>query len=241
MDLAQYHISKRERDRITDLLTLTPTVKTILDIGSRDGLITSELAKRGASVTALDLESPQIEGVTCVAGDAIELLFADRSFDLVFCAELLEHLAEFIAAAGEISRVASRYVVIGAPYKQDLTFCRSTCRNCGRSNPAWGHINSFDETKLYSLFPAFRPIRTSFVGNAETRRSKAATVLMEFAGNPYGTYEQQEPCIHCGAKLEAPAQISLSQRAICKLAFIARRFVKAEIHPNWIHVLFERR
>ena len=64
---------------------------------------------------------------------------------------------------------------------------------------------------------------------------------MEFAGNPYGTYEQQEPCIHCGAKLEAPAQISLSQRAICKLAFIARRFVKAEIHPNWIHVLFERR
>ena len=214
MDLAQYHISKRERDRITDLLTLTPTVKTILDIGSRDGLITSELAKRGASVTALDLESPQIEGVTCVAGDAIELLFADRSFDLVFCAELLEHLAEFIAAAGEISRVASRYVVIGAPYKQDLTFCRSTCRNCGRSNPAWGHINSFDETKLYSLFPAFRPVRTSFVGNAATRRSKAASVLMELAGNPYGTYERQEPCIHCGAKLEAPAEIGLSQHAM---------------------------
>ena len=48
MDLAQYHISKRERDRITDLLTLTPAVKTILDVGGRDGLITLELAKRPA-------------------------------------------------------------------------------------------------------------------------------------------------------------------------------------------------
>ena len=240
MELPQYLNNEREHERITDLLALTPAVKTTLDVGCREGFIASKLAERGASVTAVDLQCPQIEGVTCVTGNATKLAFADRSFELVFCAEVLEHIADCNTAADEICRVASRYIVIAVPYKQDLTFYHSTCRNCGRSNPPWGHVNSFDERKLYSLFPAFRPVRISFVGSVETRCVPVASALMEMAGNPYGTYGQQEPCIHCGARLIPPARITLRQRTICKLAFIARRFAKPEIHPFWIHVLFER-
>src|SRR5215831_6490279 len=177
MDLPQYLNSERERERITDLLSLTPAVKTVLDVGCREGFIASKLAERGASVTAVDLQRPQIEGVTCVTGNATELAFGDRSFELVFCAEVLEHIADCIAAANEISRVASRYIVIGVPYNQDLAVGRVRCRICGESNPPWGHVNSFDEAELYSLFPAFRPVQRSFVGRAETRRSKAASVL----------------------------------------------------------------
>ena len=35
---------------------------------------------------------------------------------------------------------------------------------------------------------------------------------MDLAGNPYGTYGQEEPCIRCGQKLVKPQEFSLAQR-----------------------------
>ena len=42
---------------------------------------------------------------------------------------------------------------------------------------------------------------------------------MDLASNPYGIYSQEEPCIHCGAKLKPPPQRNLFQKVVTKLDF----------------------
>jgi 2-polyprenyl-6-hydroxyphenyl methylase/3-demethylubiquinone-9 3-methyltransferase len=89
----------------------------VLDLGCGGGLATACLARRGARVVGLDLSWPSL----CVArrhtqesydpapvflrGWAEALPFADASFDVVWCTDVLEHLADLPAAIMHIARV----------------------------------------------------------------------------------------------------------------------------------------
>ena len=248
MDLTDYRNTDREQERVADLMGLLPgNIANTLDIGARDGFLSKLLAERGTRVTALDLEQPRIddERIECVVGDVTGLSFPDAYFDLVFCAEVLEHIPTNLLrkACSELSRTSNRYVLIGVPYKQDIRLGRTTCHVCGKKNPPWGHVNSFDENRLRSLFPECEVVKMSFVGVADTDTNFVACLLMDMAGNPYGTYSQAEPCVHCGAPLKEPTERSLMQKIFARAAFYARSvqapFLKP--HPNWVHVLFEKR
>jgi len=75
--------SEKEKERIESLLSLIPgKAPSVLDIGAREGYISTRLADFFDSVTALDLEKPDIahDHVTCVRGDATSLDFPDGSF-----------------------------------------------------------------------------------------------------------------------------------------------------------------
>lgn len=228
-----------------ELLQLLPHEPgNALDIGTRDGFLARAMAQRGWTVTALDLETPGFEfpGVTCVQGDATRLAFADGSFDLVLCAEVLEHIPEpgLTAACSEIRRVTRRHALIGVPHRQDLRLWRTTCQRCGATNPPWGHVNSFDESRLASLFHPMRPEAQSFVGVAEAGTNSLAAALMAWAGNPYGTYSQDEPCLRCGQSIGQPAPRSAAQRVCTRLATWARNAQKPFMRPhaNWVHIRF---
>ncbi len=247
MNLNVYRNSESEKKRIADLMGLLPdSVVSVLDIGARDGFISKLLAERCFIVTALDLETPAIdhENIHCVKGDTTALDFPDGSFDLVFCAEVLEHIPVQVLrkACNELGRVAKKYMLIGVPYKQDLRVGRTTCDTCGKKNPPWGHVNSFDETRLKWLFPKFEIVKTSFVGETDAETNLLSCLLMDMAGNPYGTYSQEEPCVHCGAKLKSPPERNLWRKVLTRAAFYARNAQRPffKRHPNWIHVLFKR-
>jgi hypothetical protein len=239
--------TEMEQTRIADLMAMLPAhAGTAVDIGARDGFISSRLADRGVSVTALDLEQPQIDDarITCLKGDATALSFGDSHFDLVFCAEVLEHIPTSLLAkaCSELARVARRHLLIGVPYKQDLRLDRSTCASCGKTNPPWGHVNSFDEERLAALFSTCRVVKKSFVGHTREATNFISSGLMELAGNPYGTYIQDEPCIHCDAALTAPATRTVVSRVLAKGAVLARKAQAPFIdeRPKWIHVLLEK-
>lgn len=248
MDLSEYRNSEKERERIADLMALLPgNIETALDIGARDGFISKLLAERFPRVTALDLEQPAIahEKIQCVKGDATALDFPDNAFDLIFCAEVLEHVPSKLLskACKELSRVSNRYLIIGVPYQQDIRVGRTTCRACGKKNPPWGHVNSFDEGRIQALFAACEIVKKSFVGIAEPGTNFISSALMDMAGNPYGTYSQDEPCVHCGAAIQRPPQRTLLEKILTKAAFYARDAQAPCLrpHPNWIHVLLEKR
>jgi hypothetical protein len=236
-----------EQTRVADLMAMLPSdVRTAVDIGARDGFISSRLADRGVKVTALDLQKPQIDDarIDCVKGDATSLSFGADHFDLVFCAEVLEHIPSslLVKACSELARVSRRHLLIGVPYKQDLRLDRSTCSSCGNTNPPWGHVNSFDEARLERLFPTCRVASKSFVGETRQATNAVSSTLMEWAGNPYGTYCQDEPCIHCDAAMTAPTTRTLVSRVLAKGAVLAAKaqapFVATR--PKWIHVLLEK-
>jgi len=247
MELAAYREREIERTRVASLFgLLPPRLHRALDVGTRDGHMARLLADRVDEVTALDLELPRVDHprIRCVKGDATALEFADNTFDLVVCAEVLEHIPTHLLAAAceELSRVSGKHVLIGVPYRQDLRTDRTTCTECGKTNPPWGHVNSFDEKRLRQLFPTCEVERVDFVGGTREGTNFLSALLMQAAGNPYGTYVQDEPCVHCGATLRAPGARSLGARCLTRAAVTLRRLQQPWVRerPKWIHILFRK-
>ena len=247
MSLIEYRASANEQMRTQDLLDLTPSSGArALDVGARDGHFSRLLADRFDSVVALDLTMPDVSHpkVSCVEGNAAALDFADGSFDFVLCAEVLEHVPPDILpkVCSEMERVCRGQLLIGVPYRQDLRLGRTTCQSCGKQNPPWGHVNSFDGDRLKGLFAACSVKSIRYVGRTSLRTNALAAKLMDLAGNPYGTYTQDEACVHCNGSIGAPSSRDPSRKMLTKLGSWAEQASQTLTLPraNWIHVLFER-
>ena len=245
IDLSAYRASSAEQARIRDLFKLIPEHgERALDVGARDGYMAKLLADRYQEVVALDLEQPKIDHprVRAVKGDAARLGFPDRFFDVVLCAEVLEHIPPdtLPEVCRQICRVSRGIVVIGVPYRQDLRCGRTTCSSCGWKNPPWGHVNSFDESRLRSLFPQARVDSIGFVGTTRAQTNSMSTALLDFAGNPYGTWDQEEACVRCGASIGKPRERNLLQKVATRLAMKINDVQSSFTRPraNWIHVVF---
>lgn len=247
MDLSVYRGSAKEQERIGNLFGLMPGKGgSALDIGARDGYLSLLLTDRFESVTALDLVLPEIPhpSIHCVQGDVASLDLPEDSFDLVLCAEVLEHLPPNLlarACAG-LSRVSRKWVLIGVPYRQDLRQGRTLCAQCGRLNPPYGHVNAFDEERLISLFPDLSVEKIAYVGRTDGMTNGVSEFLMDLAGHPYGTYDQEEGCVHCGARLRPPGPDARKIKGAAFVSHHLRNLVNRFRTPqaNWIHVLFRK-
>jgi len=242
-DLRQYRNSEREQLRTRDLLDLIPSHgQRALDIGARDGHFSRLLAQRFTEVHALDLQRPRFEhpGVVCVQGDATALEYPDGHFDFVFCAEVLEHIpcALLPRACTELARVCSGQLLIGVPDRQDLRVGSTTCAHCGQRNPPWGHVNRFDARSLAALFQGCTVEHTRSVGQNSDQSNALSHWLMGLAGDPFGTYAQDEPCVHCGHSIGQPKPRNLGQRVATRLAVLSQHVSRLwnPPHPNWLHM-----
>src|SRR5262245_26774624 len=101
IEMAVYRNRPLEQERLSDLMNIIPKGPkgpkgrdSILDVGARDGYLSRLLTEYFASVTAFDLKKPSIahDRITCVEGDVTRMEFASDSFDVVLCAEVLEHI-----------------------------------------------------------------------------------------------------------------------------------------------------
>lgn len=246
-DLAGRRASKREQLRIADLMSLTPPGDRVLEIGARDCYLSRRLTGLYREVVALDLRRPEVgePGIVPVEGDATDLSFGDGAFDTVFCTEVLEHIPpeKLARACGEIERTSSRYVVIGVPYRQDLRADRTLCRRCGAVNPPTGHLNRFDCRRLEALFPRMRIVETRLVGRGSAVTNPLSVWLYRLCGYPYGSYDQEEGCIRCGARLERPS-VGPGRWTLCFVARVLNR-IQFRLYgfrrPIWIHMLLEKK
>jgi Methylase involved in ubiquinone/menaquinone biosynthesis len=85
----------------------------------------------------------------------LSLPFPDRSFDVVLCAETLEHLdpADLVRATAELRRIARKSLVVTVPYQEDLLAWSTRCSRCGTVFHLYGHRNVFSPERLKALFP----------------------------------------------------------------------------------------
>jgi len=90
--------------------------RTVLEVGIGNGTVSCLLRSRGLDVTTFDVDErlrPDLVGSVHTLAD----LVPPRSFDLVLCAEVLEHLPfEMLpSCARGLAAVARQHVVIGIP------------------------------------------------------------------------------------------------------------------------------
>jgi len=88
--------------------------KSVLVVGKGSGTASYLLDRRGLQVTTVDI---QAELQPTVLGDVRHLPFSNRTFDVITCCQVLEHLPfEFFAPClRELKRVVRRGIVLSLP------------------------------------------------------------------------------------------------------------------------------
>ncbi|HET9920557.1 MAG TPA: bifunctional 2-polyprenyl-6-hydroxyphenol methylase/3-demethylubiquinol 3-O-methyltransferase UbiG [Ktedonobacteraceae bacterium] len=101
---------------LSEQLKLDPRGKETLDIGCGGGLLAEEFARIGCKVTGIDPSEPSIEvaraheqqsdlNITYLVGVGEHLPFADATFDIVYCCDVLEHVSDLSQVIAQTARV----------------------------------------------------------------------------------------------------------------------------------------
>jgi 2-polyprenyl-6-hydroxyphenyl methylase / 3-demethylubiquinone-9 3-methyltransferase len=104
------------RDVLVHTLDVDPPGKRTLDIGCGGGFLAEEFAKLGCDVMGIDPSAPSIAQAAAHAADAgltimyrvasgEALPFADATFDIAYCCDVLEHVDDLDKVIAETARV----------------------------------------------------------------------------------------------------------------------------------------
>jgi ubiquinone/menaquinone biosynthesis C-methylase UbiE len=129
----------------------------VLDVGCGDGSLALDLSERTqAKIFAAELTwkrvtraKQRVRGLQAVQTSIYELPYADNSFPLVTCTDLLEHLDDPERAMRELVRVSSRNVLVTVPYKINIE--KTLCPHCGKDYFLYGHQHSFGREGIDKL------------------------------------------------------------------------------------------
>ncbi len=136
-------------------------VNTILDVGCGSAWVAKEFLPKKVKVFSLDI-SPVNPlkalkkypdkyhfGVTA---DSYSLPFPDNSLECIIASEIIEHVVSPGKFVAELMRVLKPegFLFISTPYKEVIRYY--LCIHCNKKTPVHGHIHSFDEKKLSSLY-----------------------------------------------------------------------------------------
>jgi SAM-dependent methyltransferase len=119
-------IDRFHRKIVAEVVALSP--QTFLDAGCGEGFVARRIldAKPEIALTGCDVSGVALEMAACanvgarfVTGSIADLPFPDRSFDVVGCFEVLEHLPDELPrqALYELARVARHAVVVSVPHE----------------------------------------------------------------------------------------------------------------------------
>ena len=161
--------------------------KSVLDVGCGEGVLTERWARRLSSdegpsrVVGIDLEDPKLRAdwekrraanLEFRAMEVERLQFADGEFDLVAATEVLEHVADPERALAEMTRVASRFLLVSVPQEplwRALNMARGAYLSRLGNTP--GHVNHWTR-------PGFARLLARYGAIVETRSPFPWTMLL---------------------------------------------------------------
>ena len=231
-----------EADRVARTLELIPEgVESVLDVGCGDGRLTNRLAETGRAAVGLDMSREALSHVRVprVLGSCDRLPFPARSFDLVLCSEVLEHLppAVYDRTRAELSRVAYRYVIVGTPFREQLKERFTRCPVCATTYHVYRHLRSFDVVTFADLLPGFHVERHRLCGDLRVPRSSLELRLRQDLGGAYPAVPTSvcPVCDHRGASATSWTPLAVLGEGLYR---VRRRMAKPTAH--WVVALLSR-
>jgi ubiquinone/menaquinone biosynthesis C-methylase UbiE len=153
------YLMKGFLNTVTDFAKRTHA-QSVLEVGCGEGHLVTHLFEQLPQETffsACDLSLERISAINRAklsfqVGSAYQLPYACRSFELVVCCEVLEHLEFPERALDELFRVSSRYVLVSTPREplwRFLNVARLSYLKKFGNTP--GHIQHFSRQSLTTL------------------------------------------------------------------------------------------
>jgi ubiquinone/menaquinone biosynthesis C-methylase UbiE len=221
-------------------------VKSIIDIGCGNGVITSELGK---SYTVLGVDRSEaalaLLSTNKLLASCDNIPVEDNSFDLVLSTELLEHLEEevFQKTLDEFTRISRRYILITVPNNENLHKYLLKCPGCGYVFNRSYHMRTFSKKMLVNLLPGYKALVHKTLGakvryynhclsNLKSRFTPSHSWIPAF-WTPEG--KRKSMCPLCEQTFEYPYRFNIIALT-CDLTNV----VISRKKPYWQMVLFEK-
>jgi SAM-dependent methyltransferase len=186
-----------------------PGISSALDAGCGDGKLTQVLASStNTAIVGLDSSAEALARLALphVLGDITAIPFSDASFDLAISTDTLEHLPDDIhdKAWAELFRVASRYVLVAVPFREELLDGTACCSACGQTYHVNWHQRRYDFADIHSRAPMGWRIEASIIsGEKWSSLLPTETRFRRLVLNQWSGWENAL-CPHCGEAGTAP-------------------------------------
>ena len=142
--------------------------KSVLEVGCGEGALASYLLKNASRPEAMEICDLSLDRVpddldlfiTRREASIYELPYQDKSFDLVVCCEVLEHLEYPEKGLAELSRVAENHVILSTPREplwRVLNMVRARYLKDLGNTP--GHIQHFSRNDLVQLAQKYLKVK----------------------------------------------------------------------------------
>ncbi|MEX1026819.1 MAG: class I SAM-dependent methyltransferase [Candidatus Paceibacterota bacterium] len=142
-----------EKSLLEKLLRDFSQVRSVLEIGCGTGHFSRWLAAKNLKVTGLDISAPMLaeaRKLNCLCyqeGDALDLPFDDRSYDLAVLITTLEFVTDPLRALVEATRIARHGLILGVLNRWSLLTVNY--RRSGK--PLWSSASFFGPWELKRL------------------------------------------------------------------------------------------
>jgi len=222
-------------------------VKTILDIGCGNGVITNILAEH-YDVTAVDRSKKALSYVKTkkVEASADNIPLEDKSFDLTFSSEMLEHLDNktLEGTIRELKRLSKKYIFITVPNGENPGKLAIKCPTCGYVFNRPNHLQSFKLSDFQRLFSEFKIIK-SLVFGQRTRYYQPALLKAKLKLAPSSAWvpyywihrtDRHTICPRCEHEFEYPYKFHPIASAIDIMNVLV-----SPKKPYWLFILMEKK
>ena len=191
-----------EKYKISCIVNNIPNeVKTILDVGCGNGVITNVLSKK-YEVTGVDFSSEALKYLECstICCSTDEIPVEDNSYDMVFSSQMLEHLTIPVLekTISEFKRITKKYIFITVPHNEFLDKNFTKCPKCGHILNVSGHLQSFSFKKLQNLFiDEYKAADYDVFGAMQRQYNKILLYVRQNLGNRYFNPSAYTFCENC--------------------------------------------
>ena len=220
---------------------IPPDVHRILDAGCGDGIISNRLAlSNDFQVIAIDFSQAALKYVKVftILGTVDVLPFSDRSFDLIICAEVLEHLPVdvYSRTLKQLQRVSDKYIIISVPNNEQIQLSFAKCGVCGSKFHVNHHIRSFTVKDLINLFDKYELINHVFMGPLIRYYPSITLRVSQFFGGFFAPTDFTI-CPQCGNRHKFVHKRNIATRLFFNLPY---KILPERRKPRWLLGLYRR-